>query len=163
MADGTGVFRTFSFILRGSFSHWPTFNCVSFTENFCLQSHCQGHYLIFFHSWVFVSTEFSFKLLYYNQRKFLVPLRLGSRFLQVLLIFSELKLQPRLRLSPVFLLPLHTGSVSLSWFQRCSALPLQLLLHWSKSPLLSWFQRSAIMYFLDLHCAYGLVMSSSEK
>lgn len=41
-------FRTFSFIHRGSFSRWPTFNCVSFTENFCLQSQCQGHYLIFF-------------------------------------------------------------------------------------------------------------------
>lgn len=54
---------------------------------------------IFFYSWGFVSTEFSFKLLYYNQRKFLVPLRLGSRFLQVLLIFFELKLATVARLS----------------------------------------------------------------
>lgn len=53
----------------------------------------------FFFSWGFVSTEFSFKLLYYNQRKFLVPLRLGSRFLQVLLIFFELKLTTVARLS----------------------------------------------------------------
>lgn len=155
MADGTGVFQTFSFILRGSFSRWPTFNCVSFTENFCLQSQCQGHYLIFFilGSLSALSFPLSCCILIRESSSSLCVLAAAScRSCWSFLSWSS-------NLQPVFLLPPHTRSVSPSRFQRCSALLLRL--HWSESPPLSWFQCSAIIYFSDVNCAPRLVMSSS--
>lgn len=69
------------------------------------------------------------------RESFLVPLRLGSSFLQVLLIFCEPKLEPRRRLQSISPLRLRTRSVCLYRLRRFSALLLLLLLlHWSISP-----------------------------
>lgn len=97
----------------------------------------------FFYSWGFVSTEFSFKLLYYNQRKFLVPLRLGSRFLQVLFWAEAGGCSPSL----------------CCLFMQVSALHCCYFFT-GASPPLSWFQNSATMYFSGVHCLSLPVMSS---
>lgn len=113
------LYWTFSFILSHSFSHWPTFNCAFFHKkiSFCkASSRAIISYFLFWglcQHWVF-----SLSCCIITRETSLSPL--GSLFLHVLLIYSELQPKQR-RLFPRRSAVSSCRSVRLSWFRRCPA------------------------------------------